>query len=97
MAEPEAPQKTGPGYEIHIGEEMDRAKWTLPPVKPVLIALMLVIIVVGAVAWFNRYQPPASASIDQVFAVERTIKAECWSRCRSRYTIPPAKHGSSTL
>ena len=75
MAEPEAPQKTGPGYEIHIGEEMDRAKWTLPPVQPVLFALLLVIVVVGVVAWINRYQPPASASIDQVFAVEQNDKS----------------------
>src|SRR5258708_3974275 len=75
MAEPEAKQNTGPGYDFHIGEEMDRAKWTLPPVHIFLIALLMVIIAVGAVTWLNRYQPPATATIDQVFAVEQNDKS----------------------
>jgi hypothetical protein len=75
MAEPEAKPSAVPEHDFHIGEEMDKAKWTLPPIHIVLIALLLVMIVVGVLAWINRYKPPAAASIDQVFAVEQNDKS----------------------
>jgi hypothetical protein len=55
-----------------IGEEMDSAKWTLPPIVPVLIALAAIAIVVVIVAFANRQKPAASGEISGVQAVEMT-------------------------
>ncbi len=59
---------------IPMSEEMDRAKWTLPPPKIVGIALLIVAIVVTAVSWLARAKPGALGSIDQIFAVEQPDK-----------------------
>jgi hypothetical protein len=55
---------------VPITEEMDSAKWTLPPIVPVLIALAAVAIVVGIFSFANRAKPAASGEITDVQAVE---------------------------
>jgi hypothetical protein len=50
-------------------EEFDSFKHTLPSAGPVIIAMVLVAIVIGAAAYFLRQTPVASGSIDQAFAV----------------------------
>jgi hypothetical protein len=80
MDEPKAPPRPdptpAPDYgKVHLGIEMDRARWTLPPASIVGIALLIVAVAVGAITWFGRYKPLAAATIDQVFAVEQSDKS----------------------
>ena len=63
-------QITDEAGHIPLTEEFDRAKWTLPPVRIVLIALALVAVVVVAIGWFGRAKPVASGSINDVGAVQ---------------------------
>lgn len=68
-----APKPTAGDYDrahVPMSEEFDRAKWTLPPVGIVLIALAVVAIVVGIASYGFRAKPVASGSIGQVTAVQ---------------------------
>jgi hypothetical protein len=67
------PQAT-PGH-LPLTEEMDSAKWTLPPIVPVLIALAVVAVIVAVVSFANRQKPAASGEIADVQAVEPTGSA----------------------
>src|SRR6476646_804698 len=51
---------------IPITEEMDSAKWTLPPIIPLLVAAVVVGILVAVVALSNRTKPSASLAITKV-------------------------------
>ena len=51
-------------------EEFDKAKWTLPPVGIVLIAMGIVAVVVVIVGYLNRAKPVASGGITTVNAVQ---------------------------
>lgn len=51
---------------VPLTEEFDRARWTLPPVGVVLIALGIVAVVVAAIAFLGRAKPVASGSINDV-------------------------------
>ncbi len=53
-----------------LTEEFDRAKWTLPPLGIVAIALGIVAVVLIALSWFDRAKPVASGSINDVGAVQ---------------------------
>jgi hypothetical protein len=55
---------------VPMGEEFDRAKWTLPPWQPVAIALAIVAVVVLIVVWQLSLKPLAVGSIDDVTAVQ---------------------------
>jgi len=50
-------------------EEFDSFKHTMPSAGPVMIAMVLLAIAIGAAAYFLRATPVASGSIDQAFAV----------------------------
>lgn len=64
---PAAPQP----YDIPtLGEEFDRAKWTLPPAQIVAIAIAGVAIVVAIVMYVARYKPVSAGSLDDAVAVE---------------------------
>lgn len=64
---PAAPQP----YDIPtLGEEFDRAKWTLPPAQIVAIAIAGVAIVVAIVMYVARYKPVSAGSLDDAAAVE---------------------------
>lgn len=67
-----AARKTKGDYDpahVPMGEEFDKAKWTMPPWQPVVIALVIVGVVVGIISYFNRAKPPASGGIDEVTSV----------------------------
>jgi hypothetical protein len=51
---------------IPITEEMDSAKWTLPPIVPLVIAAVVVGILVAVVALSNRTKPSAALVITKV-------------------------------
>ena len=53
-----------------ITEEMDSAKWTLPPIVPVLIAIAAVAIIIAVVAFANRQTPVLNGEITDVQSVD---------------------------
>lgn len=62
---PKAAEQPDAGH-IPFTEEMDSAKWTLPPVVPLLIAAVVVGILVAVVALSNRTKPSAALAITKV-------------------------------
>jgi len=62
---PQAASAPNAGH-IPITEEMDSAKWTLPPIVPLLVAAALVAIVVSVVVFSNKTKPSASLAITKV-------------------------------
>jgi hypothetical protein len=64
-----APQYT-PGH-VPMSEEFDRAKWTLPPVVPVLIAAAVVAVVIAVFAFTNRAKPVMSGAITKVVSADQ--------------------------
>ena len=62
---PQAASAPSAGH-IPITEEMDSAKWTLPPIVPLLVAAVLVAIVVSVVVFSNKTKPSASLAITKV-------------------------------
>jgi hypothetical protein len=72
------PQSAAPASDaghVPITEEFDRAKWTLPPIVPILIAVVAVAIVVAVVSFTNRAQPVASASVVKVASADQSGNA----------------------
>lgn len=67
-SKPNAAPEPDAGH-IPITEEFDSAKHTLPDKGPVIIALVLVAVVIGIVAYIFRPQPIATGTIDEAFAV----------------------------
>lgn len=70
-----SPQPAAPAPDaghIPITEEMDSARWTLPPMVPIVIGLVLVAVVVGIVAFSTRPTPAATGEILDIQAVEMT-------------------------
>jgi hypothetical protein len=67
-----APSDAG---HVPISEELDSAKWTLPPVVPVLIALVAVGVVIGIIAYTNRPTPSASGTITKVLSSDQSGNA----------------------
>jgi hypothetical protein len=53
---------------IPITEELDSAKWTLPPIVPLLVAGAIVAVVVAVIALSNRTKPSAALAITKVVA-----------------------------
>jgi hypothetical protein len=65
---PAAPQQP---YDIPtLGEEFDKAKWTLPPAQIVAIAIAGVAIVLAIVMYVARYKPVSAGSLGDVASVE---------------------------
>jgi len=70
---PEQPKSTQPPPDaghIPITEEMDSAKWTLPPALPVIIVLVVLAAIIGVGAHLMRPKPGASGAITGVYAAE---------------------------
>jgi hypothetical protein len=66
--------KPGPDFDaghVPITEEFDSAKRTLPPVAPLVVALLVVIIFIVGVAYIFRSKPVAQGQIDQAFAMQQ--------------------------
>lgn len=53
-----------------MSEEFDSAKWTLPPVVPVVIAAVVIAAIVAIVMFTNRATPIMSGSIAKVASVD---------------------------
>jgi hypothetical protein len=62
---PEQPSQSHAGH-IPITEELDSAKWTLPPMVTVVAVAMVLAIVIVVVAFSTRSQPAAAISITKV-------------------------------
>jgi len=60
---------------IPITEEMDSAKWTLPPALPVIIVLVVLAAIIGVGAHLMRPKPGASGAITGVYAAESKDKS----------------------
>ena len=71
MADNSIPNKpTKPEYDaghVPITEEFDSPKRTLPPAAPVAIALVVVAIVIGTIAYLERAKPVAQGGIDAAY------------------------------
>lgn len=75
-SQPDATQKTTPDTaqktdvpsfgHISMGEEMDSAKWTLPPIVPLVVGLLLVAIAITIVMVATKDKPIASLAITKV-------------------------------
>ena len=68
-----APKKDADSYDrahVPMGEEFDKAKWTLPPWQPVVIALVVVGIVVAIFSWITKVKPQGKATIDNINVVQ---------------------------
>jgi hypothetical protein len=66
---PAAPPDAG---HMPMTEELDRAKWTLPPLVPILIAAVAVAIIVGLVTFTTRPKPAASGTITKVASADQS-------------------------
>jgi hypothetical protein len=66
-----APAARPDAGHIPITEEMDSAKWTLPPIVPLLIAAVFVAALVAVVVLSNRSKPVASVAITKVAAADQ--------------------------
>jgi len=66
MADETSPQPTEsrPTGQTAPYDEFGTAKRNLPPAAPVAIALLLVAVVIGIIAWTQRAKPAAQGSID---------------------------------
>lgn len=68
---PAPPSSPRQPYDIPtLGEEFDRAKWTLPPAQILAIAIAAVAIVVAIVMYAARYKPVSAGSLGDVASVE---------------------------
>jgi hypothetical protein len=68
---PAAKPASQPGIgHTPMSEEFDSAKWTLPPIVPVLIAAGAVAVIVAVIAFTNRVTPIMSGSIAKVASVD---------------------------
>jgi hypothetical protein len=70
--------KPGPGFDaghVPITEEFDSARRTLPPVAPLIVALVVVVVFIVGVAYIFRSKPVAQGQIDQAFAMQQEDKA----------------------
>jgi hypothetical protein len=55
---------------VPMEEEFDKARWTLPPWQPVVVALVIVGVVVAIFSFATRAKPQGRASIDNINAVQ---------------------------
>jgi len=74
---PETAPKPPPPDAGHIPmtEEMDSARWTLPPIVPVLIAAVAIALIAGGFHFFGKTEPVSSGAIREVVAAEQPDKA----------------------
>ncbi len=68
---PQTGQSMRDAGHIPITEELDSAKWTLPPIIPVAIAVVAVVIVVVVVSYMNRQTPSATGAITKVISADQ--------------------------
>lgn len=73
MASPELPPVPTPpepdAAHIPMTEEFDSFKHTMPNAVPIVAAMLLVVLVIGFLAYLLRAKPVVTGSVDEVFAV----------------------------
>lgn len=71
-SKPTQPAKPEPEYaHVPMSEEFDKARWTLPPMAPVLIAAGVIAVIVAVVAFSTRPKPVLSGAITKVAAADQ--------------------------
>lgn len=70
MAEPLRNTEAPDAGHVPMTEEFDSAKWTLPPLAPVLIAGVLVAVIIAVVLMSTKPQPVSSGDITRVHPVQ---------------------------
>src|SRR5215467_9245525 len=70
-ATPSAPAGQPDAGHVPITEELDSAKWTLPPIVPLLVAGVIVAILVAVIVLSNRSQPSAAMAITKVATADQ--------------------------
>jgi hypothetical protein len=73
---------------IPMAEEFDSAKWTLPPLVPILIAVAAVAIVVAVVAFSNRATPVVNGDIVKVVSADQQGNTMVAVQVRMENKIP---------
>ncbi len=68
VPKPPAPPPPDAGH-IPITEEMDKAKWTLPPFGIIAIGIGIALVAVIAIAFFGRAKPAGAGGITDAYAV----------------------------
>jgi hypothetical protein len=68
---PQPPTPETDAGHVPMTEELDRAKWTLPPAKPLLIAGAIVAVILGILAWTLRWEPTTTSKILDVNVIEQ--------------------------
>jgi hypothetical protein len=56
---------------LPMSEEFDRAKWTLPPIVPVLIAAGVVAVIIAVVSFTNRPKPVVAGTITKIASADQ--------------------------
>jgi hypothetical protein len=70
---PHVPKKDAEDYDrahVPMAEEFDKAKWTLPPWQPVVVALVIVGVIVAILSFVTKVKPQGKASIDNINVVQ---------------------------
>jgi hypothetical protein len=70
-APPSAPGPAPNAGHVPMSEEFDRAKWTLPPVVPVLIAAVAIAIVLALVLMGTRVKSDLTGAITKVVSADQ--------------------------
>ncbi len=65
-----SPERPDAGH-VPMTEEFDSARWTLPPIVPVLIGLVIVAVVLSFIFVGGRAKPGASGAVTGVYAVDQ--------------------------
>jgi hypothetical protein len=65
-----APQTQADAGHIPITEELDSARWTLPPIVPLVVAAVLVAVIVAVIVLTNRTPPSAALAITKVVSAD---------------------------
>src|SRR5262249_36068163 len=69
--QPAAPAPAPDAGHVPMSEELDRAKWTLPPVVPVLIAAAAIIVVLAVVLLGTRVKSDLGGTITKVASADQ--------------------------
>lgn len=70
-APPSAPAPAPDAGHVPMSEEFDRAKWTLPPIVPVLIAAAAIAVVLAVVLMGTRVRSDLTGAITKVASVDQ--------------------------
>jgi hypothetical protein len=86
------PKFRKPSVEFDAGhvpmtEEFDSAKRSLPPVAPLIMALIVVVVFIVGIAYIFRAKPVAQGQIDRAFAMEQQQQDKPYSMVLIQVTV----------